>query len=145
MRIDSFLGRDTGIDSHTEEVGESPVKLSYAFGQSGRSGLKDVCGLDLIHVVVSNSDNIGPPVARFNEIPVEADTAPGSDDHLRVSADDLARIYNPVFGQWPISEFRKDWLPAGDLNQLFNPSNAADERVVPFFEEDPRPRLKSRG
>ena len=34
----------------------------------------------------------------------------------------------------------------GNFNQLFNPANAADERILPFFKENARPvRERSRG
>src|SRR2546425_4187491 len=41
-----------------------------------------------------------------------------------------------------MTKLGKDRIAAGDLDELFNPLDARDQRVVPLFEEDARPRGK---
>ena len=49
---------------------------------------------------------------------------------------------DPILRQPLPAQLREDRFAARDLDELFDPLNAGDERVVPFLEERPRARRK---
>src|ERR1700730_3789835 len=52
-------------------------------------------------------------------------------------ADNLLMCHNAVLGRALISSIGEDVHTAGNLDELRNPSNSRDQRIVPFLEEDP--------
>src|SRR5439155_20985461 len=70
--------------------------------------------------------------------------APRRENHLGVAARDLARIDNPIFREACRRQFREDRRAAGDCDELLDPSNAGDERLVPLLEEHAQPPWEMR-
>src|SRR5262249_39548419 len=65
-------------------------------------------------------------------------SAPRCEDDLRIAPDDLGGIHDAILGEPGMGELRKNRQAAGDLDQLLDPSDARDERVLPLFEKDAR-------
>ena len=51
---------------------------------------------------------------------------------------DFVSLDDPIFRQPLPAQLREDRFAARDLDELFDPLNAGDERAVPFFEEHAR-------
>lgn len=70
--------------------------------------------------------------------------APGSENDVGRGGDHGVRRDNSIFGRFLFAQMRKDVLAAGNLDQLRNPTDAADERIVPFLEINARTRACGR-
>src|SRR6202011_3690345 len=69
----------------------------------------------------------------------EALTAPGAENDIGGAAYDLAGIAkNAIFAECADRALGEHVVAAGDADQFADPSNAGDERLVPFFEVDAR-------
>src|SRR6202011_6059883 len=67
----------------------------------------------------------------------EALTAPGAENDIGGAAYDLAGIAkNAIFAECADRALGEHVVAAGDADQFADPSNAGDERFVPFFEVD---------
>ena len=75
--------------------------------------------------------------SRRNAFRPEFFAAPGSDDQIGCSLEDLLYPDHTVLGGALIPSIREDVHTASDLDQFRNPSNSGDQRIVPFLEEYP--------
>jgi hypothetical protein len=58
-----------------------------------------------------------------------------ADDQIGSSLDHFLRSYDAILGCGLISAVGEDVDAAGDLDELRDPSNSGDQRIVPFLEE----------
>ena len=73
------------------------------------------------------------------------DTPPPEGPILAVRVADLVGRDDAVASELRLTQLRKDRLAACNLDELFDPLDARDERIVPFFEVDTRPARPARG
>ena len=85
-----------------------------------------------------------PTFARSNQILFDLPSAPRADDYLRIVIDHDSRIDDTIFRALTFTQLWKDRIAAGDLDQLIDPANAGDERVVPLFKQHARTKRKTR-
>ena len=71
--------------------------------------------------------------------------APRADDHIGRGRNHLVARDDAVLRQPGMAPVGEDRIAAGDLDQLLDPANAADQRVVPFLEVDARPPRQRAG
>src|SRR5262245_40373450 len=64
--------------------------------------------------------------------------APGSDDDVRPSRDDLVGRHDPILGILARSKLRKDVNAAGGFDQLGHPGDSGNHWLVPLLEIDAR-------
>src|ERR1700729_1422782 len=89
--------------------------------------------------------NYIPPFARADLILVDFAAAPGSQNHLRICGNYRLRRNYPALGVALASKMRKNALTAREFDQCIHPTNAANQRIVPLLEEDPRAPRESPG
>src|SRR5215471_15869074 len=65
--------------------------------------------------------------------------APRSKDDLWIPTDHLGRVDHPLGGRRLVSELGKDVATARELDDLGDPTNPRDERIVPLLEVHPGP------
>src|SRR5580692_6467364 len=119
---------------------DQALQLPQAVGQCGRAWLQNVAGFDLVKLTVAHRRNRIPACASEQFLGAESFAAPGSDDQFRCSAHDLLWVGDDAFSRiWLRGLIGEAVLAAGNTNQLRNPLNAADQRIVPFFKVDPWP------
>ena len=66
--------------------------------------------------------------------------APRRDDDVRPSLDHGLDATMRSLAELRVAKLGKDRIAAGDLDQLLDPPDAGDQRVVPFLEVDTRAR-----
>jgi hypothetical protein len=90
-----------------------------------------------IRFAVTAGDLI-PAGAGPNAIRHDLFAAPGGEDHVRAGRRDGVRRDDPVLGRGTRAKMAADVVAAGDLDQLGNPADPGDQRLVPLLEEDAR-------
>ncbi len=102
--------------------------------------------MDLIsyRVIVANGRGALPARAGADRFLVDLSTTPGRDHNFGIAPGDGRWIENTFLGRTPVAQFREHRLAPRYLDQFLNPSNPADQRIVPFLEEDARPPQKPR-
>src|ERR1700683_5480725 len=119
---------------------DQTLQLLQTVGQCGRAWLQNVAGFDLVKLTVAYRRNRIPAWARAQFLGAESFAAPRSDDEFRGSAHDRLRVGDDAFSRIrPRGLIGEAVLAAGNTNQLRNPLNTADQRIVPFFKVDPWP------
>jgi len=114
------------------------VQLPDALGQRRWARLQDVSGLDLVDVAVANGRHITPPVALRDLLRLHRFATPRRDDHIRPTANHVFCTDDALFAEFGVAQLGEDRIAAGDVDEFFDPANARDQRVVPFFKEDAR-------
>ncbi len=66
--------------------------------------------------------------------------APGGEDNVGCGLAHRLRYDDAILCGLPVSQLRKNIRAAGDLDQLGDPADAGDQRIVPFLEIDLWPR-----
>src|SRR5258707_6830140 len=80
-----------------------------------------------------------PPDSGCHLIRPETLAAPGAENDVRGATYDLTRVAeDAILGQSTNRALGKHVVAAGNADQLADPANAGDERLVPFFEVDAR-------
>jgi hypothetical protein len=115
--------------------------------QRGRAGLEDDRRLDFLDFAIAHRGNGIPTGSRGNLVGSEFLAAPGTEDDVRRAAHDFERIgEDSVATERPIRHFREHVVAARDADQLRDPADAAEQRLVPFLEIHARtPRQSARG
>src|SRR5437763_1879605 len=113
----------------------NPLQLADAFGEGGGAGLQDVRRLDLVDSIGADRRDGVPPFALEDCPLLHRLTAPRGHDALRIALDDLRRIDHAVLPERFLAQLGEDRFTAGNFDQLLDPSDSRDQRVVPFFEE----------
>src|SRR5579859_3412130 len=72
-------------------------------------------------------------------------SAPRREDHIRIAFNHRFPSHNALLGLPTFAELRENRLASRNLDELFNPLDAADERVVPLLEEYAGPEGKALG
>src|SRR5882724_7753106 len=96
-------------------------------------------------MIVTDSTYPVPAVAFANPFLLHGATTPRTDDHFRVFGDYFRRVNDPILGRLVFPQFGKDAFAACGFDQLLNPTNSGDKRLVPFFEQDSRMMSEVRG
>ena len=114
-----------------------------AVGQRRRSGLQDVGRLHLVDVSVTNGRNRVParPGARCVSLRT------GLPHHEPMITSGAAAITCSLVTMRSLAsracaQLREDRVAARDLDQLLDPLDAGDQRIVPLLEIDARPSRK---
>src|SRR6202022_2285458 len=105
-------------------------------GQRGGPGLQDQRRFDLDDAVVTDSWNLVPARPLSDLVRNDFLAAPRRQDHIRLSGAHEIRRNDPVLRGLLKPHARQDVLAAGDLDQLGDPADAADQGIVPFLEID---------
>src|SRR5262249_47003036 len=108
-----------------------------AVGQRRRPRLQDERRLDLAHKVIAHGGNVGETRPRRDLGWHEFLAAPGADDDVGLGGDQLVGGYDAVLGVLAPGERRKHILAAGDFDELGDPADAGDHRLVPLLEKYP--------
>src|SRR6267143_1675399 len=96
-------------------------------------------------MIVTDSTYLVPAVAFANPFPLYCATTPRTNNYFPVFGDHVSRVNDPIFGRLVFPQLGKDAFAAGGFDQLLNPTNSGDKRVIPFFEQDSRTVSKARG
>ena len=72
-----------------------------------------------------------------NPLGPELLAAPRTDDQIRLPLDHLVECYDAVFGSTQTCTIGEDIDASRGLDQLRNPANPGNQRIVLFLEEDP--------
>src|ERR1044072_8718461 len=115
-------------------MAQNSMKLAQPFRECSRTGLKNVGRLDLVQLIVTNGADVRPSFTSTNKILFDLSPAPRADDHLRIAGNHIGGIYDAIFRALLLPQFRKDGITAGDLDQLINPPDTGDQRVIPLFK-----------
>src|SRR5258708_7792525 len=106
-------------------------------GERRRTRLQNQRRFDLVQLAVAHRRHRVPSIPGRHLIRPEALAAPGTENDIRGAAYDLTGIAeNAILGQSANRALGKHVIAAGDADQLADPSNAGDERLVPFFKVD---------
>src|ERR1043166_3703837 len=96
-------------------------------------------------MIVTDSAYLIPTVALANPFPLYSATTPRTNNYFRVLVDYVGRVHDPILGRLVLPQIGKNAFAAGGFDQLFNPTNSRDKRVVPFFEQDSWTVSEARG
>src|SRR5262245_9197653 len=108
-----------------------------AVGQRRRPRLQNEGRFDLAQEALAHGGNIGEARARRDLPRHELPPAPGADDDVRVGGDQILTRYDAFLGVLAPGQ-RGEWVDAaGDFDELGDPADAGDHRLVPFLEIDP--------
>jgi hypothetical protein len=105
-----------------------------AVRQCRGSRLQDQRRFDLDDAVVSNRRDRIPAGSLPNLVGNNLFAAPRGENDVGRSSDHILWQNNTVFGGLLLSQIGKHLLATGDLDELRDPANAADERIVPLLE-----------
>ena len=122
------------------------AQLPHALGQRGGAGLQDEHRLDLADRAGADGGHLIPAGPGGDGVRPHGLAAPRGDDHFGVSPNDLLRGHDAVLSELGVTKLREDRIAAGDLDELLDPLDAGDQRLVPFLEIHTRsPRRTGRG
>src|SRR5437764_13679634 len=89
-------------------------------------------------MIVKDSTYLVPAVTFANPFALYCATTPRTDNDFRVFGDYFRRVNDPILGRLEFPQLGKDAFAACCFDQLLNPTNSGDKRVIPFFEQDSR-------
>src|SRR5688500_5553859 len=112
------------------------MDLLDAVCEARGAGLEGVGGLDLEDAVVANGAPAAPARPGAARGRVHFLAAPGREEDPWRASGGFGGIDNAILREAGVGELRKNRRAAGDLNQFLDPTEAGDQRVVPFLEED---------
>ena len=119
------------------------MHAAHAVGERRRPGLQDVGRLDLEELILAHRWDRLPARPRHQTLRTEFLPAPRRQDHLGLLFDYKIWVGDDASTRrLRARQLRKDILAAGDLDELAHPADAADHRLVPLLEVDPRPPRK---
>jgi len=104
-----------------------------------RPGRQNQGRFDFAEILVLHGWDAVEASPRCNALRPEFLAAPRADDQIGLPYDHVLGCHDTVLGCALISAIGEDVDPAGDIDELRNPSNSGDQRIVPLFEEHPRP------
>src|SRR5581483_1592932 len=119
------------------------MPLSHAVRHACRPGLPDVRRFDLEDPIIAHRSHAIPAGTTGDRRLLHLLAAPRREDYLRIAFRDVGWIDDAILREPRIVQFRKDRRAAGDLDEFLDPSDAGDQRLVPLFEERPKPDRKS--
>src|SRR5690606_19612507 len=110
-----------------------------AVGEGGGAGLQDDGGLDLVDVAAAHGLDVGPAGTLGDGLGAKAAPAPRTDDDVGVACDHFHGIgHDAILAERCARLLRETLASARDLDQLGDPADAGDDRVVPFLEVNER-------
>src|SRR5215469_16725384 len=137
--IPSPVARSQNIIPHEPRemlpIPDNSLKLRQAIGQGGRAGLQNQRRFDLVHVLALHSRYSIEARPRCNSLRPEFLAAPRADDQIGFPLDDLLNRHNAVLGSALVSAIGENVDAAGYLDELRNPSNSGDQRIIPLLEK----------
>src|SRR5690606_36352993 len=120
--------------------------FAHAIGERGGAGLQDDRRLHLVQLAVAHRRNRVPAGAGGDLVGAEFLPAPGTEDDVGRAAHDLAGVFqDPRLRERLQRALREDVVAAGDADELGDPADSGDRRLVPFLEVDPGPARQRRG
>src|SRR4029450_12539507 len=114
------------------------MQLADAFRQTRRTGLQDVSRFHFKNAVLSYGDHLIPSRPGANDGLLHFLSAPRREDHFWIAPRNFRGRDDAIAPKTSIGQFREDWLAAGNLDELFDPSDAGNNRLVPLPQENPR-------
>src|SRR5260370_37096278 len=102
-------------------------------------GLQNQGRFDFVDILVLHGRNAVEASSRRNALRPEFLATPRPNDQIRFPRDHLLSCHNTVLGCALVSMIGEDVDAAGDLDELRDPANSRDQRIVPFLEEYPWP------
>src|SRR6185312_2345948 len=108
---------------------------AQAVGEGGGPGLQDDGGLDLAHETTADRRDVAPARARRHLLRLEFLAAPGTEDDVGRAPRHLLRVGDdPLPAEGLNRQLGKTVFAACDADQLGDPADARDQRLVPFLE-----------
>src|SRR5277367_2010581 len=108
-------------------------------GKRRRARLQNERRLDFVQLPVADRRHRVPTGSGRHLIGTEALAAPRTEDDIRSAAHDFAGVReDAILAQRTQRALREYIVAAGDADQLADPTNSRDERLVPFLEIDAR-------
>src|SRR5580765_3462025 len=111
------------------------MKPGDSFGEARRARLQDVRRLDLEDAVVADGRDAIPARTILNRRLLHLLSAPRREDHLGIAPRDFRRIDDAILREAAARQLREDRRATGDLDELFDPPDPRDQRLVPFLEK----------
>jgi hypothetical protein len=112
------------------------MERGQSIGQSRGAGLQNEWRLDFVNGPIPDGGNGDKTRTARHLLGPEFLAAPGADDDVRLASNDLLRGDDPISGGPSCGAIGKNIDAAGDLDELRNPGNPGNERLVPFLEKD---------
>src|SRR6185312_13199684 len=145
-RISSLRASVNGSTMLCTPRHDDAVQVRHAVAEGRRAGLQDVGGLDLEQLAVPHRAHVLPARTRRNFLGPKLLAAPRADDDVGIAPHDLRVIGNDaVLAARLPRQFRKTVVAAGNADQLGDPADRADVRLVPLLEVDARAPRQSGG
>ena len=101
--------------------------------------MQDQGRLDLVNVLVLHGRNLPETGPRHHSLRPELLATPRADDQVWLPRDHFIGRHHAILRCALTCPLGEDVDPTGDPNQLRNPPNSGNQRVVPLFEEYFRP------
>ena len=119
----------------TGGVGQFLMKKGHTVGEGCRAGLKNASRRNFVHMLVAYGLHGLPSGARADGFVIHLHSAPGCKDDLGIAAEDFVRLNDPFLGFTANSKLGKDHASARSLDQLLNPADTADQRIITTLQK----------
>src|SRR4029453_2193584 len=119
------------------------MQMADAFRQTRRTGLQDVSRFHFKNAVLSYGDHLIPSRPGANDGLLHFLTAPRREDHFWIAPGNFRGRDDTIARKTSVGQFREDRRAAGNLDELFDPSDAGNNRLVPLLEERAKAARKS--
>src|SRR5271165_2493793 len=139
MQLTPIIEKEPVEQSIPRPPSDDLLKLREAIGQSGGTGLQDQWRLYLVHVQVLHGWNLPKTWPRHNPLGPEFLAAPGADDQIGLPRNHLIDRHHAILCCTLTCTISEDVDAACDRDELRDPSNPGDQRIIPLLEEHPRP------
>jgi hypothetical protein len=120
----------------TAGIDDDALERRQAIGERGWPGLKDKHGFDFVEPAASNCRNGVESGANDDLFFVELLPAPGPDNDIRRASDHGIGCDDTILGRLAPGKLGKDIDTAGDRDQLGDPGDAGNHRIIPFLKID---------
>src|SRR5450631_1240024 len=108
-------------------------------GQDGRTGLKNISGINCIDIIGLDCGNGLPTGSLGDSFRVHRFATPTSEDDLWVCSANRQGINGSIPGTFCLRA-KKYILSTNEMDHFADPADTADQWLVPFFEVNPRSR-----
>src|SRR5262245_38335807 len=111
------------------------MHLADAVNQAGGAGLKDDRRFDLEDPIGLDRGHLAPAWTAGDRRFAYPLAAPGREDHVRIAPQDFLSVDHAVLRQARSRELGENGCSTSDLDELLDPADAGNQRLVPLFEE----------
>src|SRR5262245_1175561 len=119
------------------------MNLADAFRQTRGTWLQDVGRFHFKNTVLSYRAHLVPPGPGVDNALLDFLSAPRREDHFWIALGNFRRVDDPIARETGIGQFRENRSAAGNLDELLDPSDAGNDRLVPLLEEDAKATWKA--